>query len=260
MGTAAARRTVTGGGRFKERFLRHGLLHLEENAPVSGHNQLFIGQRLRCFDELGGRASHIGQLHNSLRRLRVDKHGGIRIQTLQVLNAFRLELLVHDAGTVPHQHVGTGFFLNIATQMLIRCPQNLFTLRLQVLNDLHGNRRGHDPIGTRFYRRRGIGIHHHGTVGVGIAERAELVNRAANIERAGRFERRHQHTLFWGKDLGRFAHKAHACNHQRGGIVTGTEAGHFQGVRHTAASLFSKLLNGIVGIVMRYQNGVVRLE
>jgi hypothetical protein len=43
-----------------------------------------------------------------------------------------LELVVHDAGAVPHQHVGAGLLLDVAAQVAVGCPQDLLALGLQV--------------------------------------------------------------------------------------------------------------------------------
>jgi hypothetical protein len=40
---------------------------------------------------------------------------------------------MHQAGALPQQHVGAGLLLDVAAQMLVRRPQDLLALRMQVL-------------------------------------------------------------------------------------------------------------------------------
>ena len=42
-------------------------------------------------------------------------------------NATRTKLFMHNASTIPKQHFCTSFLLDITSQMLIGCPNNLFT-------------------------------------------------------------------------------------------------------------------------------------
>ncbi|MNY67022.1 hypothetical protein D3C86_2045310 [compost metagenome] len=41
-----------------------------------------------------------------------------------------LELVMHQAGALPQQHVGTGFLLDVAAEVLVRRPENLFAARV----------------------------------------------------------------------------------------------------------------------------------
>ncbi len=86
VGTATAGGSIACGRRFEQRLARHGLLHLEEDAAVGGHDQLVVGQRLRRLDQLRGRTSHIGELDDRFRRLRVHQHGCLGVQAFQVLD------------------------------------------------------------------------------------------------------------------------------------------------------------------------------
>jgi hypothetical protein len=54
---------------------------------------------------------------------------GVRALQLQLQ---ALELVVHDAGAVPQQHVGAGLLLDVAAQMAVRRPQDLLPALVQV--------------------------------------------------------------------------------------------------------------------------------
>lgn len=144
--------------------------------------------------------------------------------------------------------------------MLIGRPEDLLALCLQMLDHLDGDRGGDHPVGARFHGRRRIGVDHNGAVRVRIAKSAEFIRGAADIQRAGCLKRGHQHALVGRQDLRRLAHEANPGHHQRGGIVAGAKAGHFQRIGDTAAGFLRQLLDGVIGIVMRYQHGVVLLE
>ncbi|MCY1440648.1 hypothetical protein D9M71_569320 [compost metagenome] len=93
-----------------------------------------------------------------------------------------------------------------------------------------------------------------------VAERRELVDRAAQVEGARGFEGRHQHAFFRGEDFCRLAHEAYAGNDHRLGRMVLAEASHFQRVGHATAGLFGQRLDDRVAIVMGDQNGVLGLE
>jgi len=152
------------------------------------------------------------------------------------------------------------FFLDVAAQVLVRAPDDGFAVVHQGLDDFQRAAGSHDPVGPRFDRCRGVGIDHHGTLGVLVAERRELLHRAAQVERAGRFEGWHQDAFFRGEDLGGLAHEAHAGDDHRVGGVILAETGHFQGVGHTAAGLFGQRLDHRITVEMGDQNGVLGLE
>jgi hypothetical protein len=93
-----------------------------------------------------------------------------------------------------------------------------------------------------------------------VAEAGEVIRRAAEVERAGRFEVWHQHAFFGAQDLGRLAHEAHAGDDQRLAGVVAAETGHFERVRDAAAGLERQVLDVAVDVVVRHEHGVVFLQ
>ncbi|RMP50647.1 hypothetical protein ALQ21_200105 [Pseudomonas savastanoi pv. glycinea] len=165
-----------------------------------------------------------------------------------------------NAGTVPQQHIGTGFTLDIATQMLVWSPDDFLAVVHQAFDDLQRTARGHYPVRTGFDRCRGVGIHHHGTLRVLIAERGKLIDRAPYVKRTGGFERGHEHTFFRVENLRGFAHETHACDQYSTGSVVIAEAGHFQRVGHATAGFLGQGLNDRVAIIVSDQHGILLLE
>src|SRR5260363_420525 len=51
-----------------------------------------------------------------------------------------LEFIMYDTCTLPEQHIGAGFLLNVAAQMLVGRPQDFFAARAQVCNNIQSNR------------------------------------------------------------------------------------------------------------------------
>src|SRR5260364_41993 len=47
-----------------------------------------------------------------------------------------LEFIMYDTCTLPEQHIGAGFLLNVAAQMLVGRPQDFFAARAQVCNNI----------------------------------------------------------------------------------------------------------------------------
>ena len=184
----------------------------------------------------------------------------IRVQGLEVFQATVLELFVHDAGPVPQQNVCACGFLDIATQVLVRRPQDFFAFGVQMLNNGLGTTGGNNPISPGLYRGRGIGINHDGAIRVLITELRELVCRATNIERAGRLQGWHQNLFLRIQNLCRLSHETNAGNDHGGGRVLVAEARHFQGIRHTTTGLFCQPLDVRVGVIMRNQNGILLLQ
>src|SRR5260363_38620 len=43
-----------------------------------------------------------------------------------------LEFIMYDTCTLPEQHIGAGFLLNVAAQLLVGRPQDFFAARAQV--------------------------------------------------------------------------------------------------------------------------------
>ena len=120
----------------------------------------------------------------------------LRMLLAQQLELEALELVVHDAGAVPHQHVGAGLLAGCSGRGGGRAPTGSSRpASLQVLDDGQRAGAGHHPVGARLHRGAGVGIDDDRAVGVRVAERGELVGRAAEVERAGGVEVGHQHAL-----------------------------------------------------------------
>jgi hypothetical protein len=186
----------------------------------------------------------------------VHQHRGVRVQPAHPVQREALELLVHDAGAVPEQHVGAGHALHIAAQMLVRRPEDLLALCVQVLDDGQRDAGGDDPVERALTSARGVGVDDDGAVRVRVAEGAEGVRRAALVQRAGGAQVRHQHALFGVEDLCRLAHEAHAADHQGGGIAR-CRSGPSPGVGDVAAGLLGQGLEVAVDIVVGHQHGVL---
>ena len=101
---------------------------------------------------------------------------------------------------------------------------------------------------------------HDGAVGMGIAEGGELIDRTAEVERAGRIEIGHQHRFIGRQNLCCLAHEAHASHHQGLGRMVATEACHLQRIGHAAAGLFSQVLQFRIDVVMRDQHRLLFLQ
>ncbi|MNT19688.1 hypothetical protein D3C72_1549560 [compost metagenome] len=112
----------------------------------------------------------------------------MRILFLEQIEFDALEFVMHEATTLPQQHVGARFLLDVGTQVLVGCPQDFLALRMQVGNDVEADGRGHHPVRARLDGRAGVGVHHHRAVRMGVAEGREFIDRTAEIERAGRVE------------------------------------------------------------------------
>ena len=257
---ALAGGTVAGGRRLDQRLSRRQLLHAVEHSLVGGDDVfacLAVDHRLQ---QLRRRAHHIGLTHHRLGRLGVHQNHRVGVVLAQQLQLESLELVVHDAGGIPQQHVGAGGLLDVAAQMLVRCPQDLLALGVQVRDDGRRTRAGDHPIGARLHRRAGVGIHHNLAIRVRVAELGKVLGRAAEVERAGGVEVWHQHTLAWRKDLGGLAHEAHAGHDQCVRPMVATEARHLQRVGHAAAGLLREVLQVAVDVVVGHHHGVARLQ
>ena len=140
------------------------------------------------------------------------EHRSIGMNMLQIQNTPCLEFLVHDACTIPQQDIGPRLTLHVIAEMPIRRPNDRLILRGQMLSNIERNAGSHHPVGARLDRCRGVGIHHHLSLRVGITESREFIDRATLVQRAGCLESRHQHALVRSQDLGRLAHKPDPCN------------------------------------------------
>ena len=125
---------------------------------------------------------------------------------------------------------------------------------MQVRNDVEADRGSHHPVGARLHGRAGVGVDHHGAIGMRVAKRAEFVHRAAQIQRAGCVQIGHQNAFARAQNLGGLAHEAHAGHHQRLRRMIAAEARHFQRVRHAAAGFLGQVLQIGVNIIMRHQH------
>ncbi|MNO77054.1 hypothetical protein D3C76_681490 [compost metagenome] len=184
----------------------------------------------------------------------------IRVQRLHVFKLLGLELFVNDAGTVPQQHVGTGLALDVGAQVLVRPPDDGFAVIHQAFDDFQRTARRHHPVRAGFDRRRGIGVNHHRALRMLVAERGKLIDRAPEVQRARRFQGRHQDAFFGVEDLGRLAHELHPGDHHGLGRVGVAEAGHLKRVGDTATGFFGQGLNNRIAIEVRHQHRVLSLE
>jgi hypothetical protein len=257
---ALAGGALAGGGRLDEGHSRQALLHLVDDPAVGGDDVLLGPEALGRLDDAGGRAHRIGEVDHSARGLGVDQHLGLRVLQLELLQLLRLELVVDHAGGVPHEHVGAGRALDVVAQVLVRGPEDLLPLPVQVRHDLLGDRGGHHPVGPCLDRRAGVGVHHDGAVRVGVAEGRELVRRGSEVERALGLQVRHEHALLGVEDLGSLPHEAHARHDDgRGGVLVG-EARHLEGVGDRAPGGLREVLEVRMDVVVRHQDGVALAE
>ena len=89
-----------------------------------------------------------------------------------------------------------------------------------------------------------------------ITEHGKLVDRTTQIQRAGRFQGRHQHALVGSENLGGLAHELHAGHDQGLRRMILAEAGHFQRVTDNAAGFLGQVLHCVLGVVMGHQHRV----
>ena len=186
----------------------------------------------------------------------MHQNGGIRVRRFQVVQAFGLELFVHDARAVPAQHVSARLVAHIATQVLVRRPQDFFTVAVQVFDQLHCNGGSDNPVSAGFHCSRRIGVNHHRTVRVLVTEGGEFVFRATDIQRTGGFQCRHENALFRAEDLGGLTHELDPGHNQRGRGMVFTETGHLQGVGNTATGFFRQRLDLGICVVVRHQHRI----
>ena len=260
MRAALAGGAVTGGRRFDQDLLRRELAHAMKDAVVGRDDEGLRVHLQHRVEQLRGRADHVGLLDDALRRLRMHEHQRAGMLRLQQVELEPLELVVDDARAVPHQHVGAGLLLDVAAEVPVRRPQHLAALLLQVVDDRQRARARHHPVGTRLHRGTGVGVDDNAAVGVGVAKALEIFGRTAEVERAGRVEIGHQHTLLGAQDLRRLAHEAHARDDERLARVITDEARHLERISDAAAGLEREILNVAVDVEMRDQHGVVLFQ
>ena len=195
------------------------------------------------FDDLCCRTHPIREFDHRCRRFRVHQHRGIRMDLFEVGYTPGLELLMDNAGTIPHQDIRTRLPANVVTEMPVGGPDDFSVFRRQVLGHLQCDARCHNPIGTGLNRGRGIGIDHHLALRVGIAEGCKLVRGTTKVQGAGCLEVGHQHPFTRGQYLCGLAHEFDPGNDQGLSGVIPPEPGHFQGIRDTAPGGLSQGLN-----------------
>ena len=182
MRAALACGAVARRGRFDQLLVRRQLPHAVQDSVVGGHD-VGTGRALHHrLEQAAGGSHHIGLRHHRLWAFRVDQDHGTRVIALEQFQLQALEFIVHDAGALPQQHVGAGFTLDVATQVLVGRPQDLSSLLVQVTNDVDGAGTGDHPVGSRLHGGTGVGIDHHLAVGVGVTEGREIHGRATEVE------------------------------------------------------------------------------
>ncbi len=196
-------------------------------------------------------------INHGLRRLGMHQHHRLRVLLAQQFQLDALELVVNDAGAVPHQHVGAGLLLDVAAEVLVGRPQHFLALLVQVTHDRQRARARHHPVGTGFDGRAGVGIDDDLALRVRVAEGGEFVRRAAEVERAGGFEVGHQHAFVRRQNLRALAHEAHARDDQCLRGVVAAEARHLERIGHTSAALLRQVLQIAIDVVVRDEHGVV---
>ena len=139
VGTTAAGGVIARCRCHQELLVRRQLLQLVEDALVRGHDECRIGQRDCRLNDLRGRTDDIRNLQHGVRRFGVRQYRRLGMQSLEIQQPSGLEFLVHNAGTVPQQHVCPGTLLDVSAQVLIRRPDDLFALRGKMLHHVHGN-------------------------------------------------------------------------------------------------------------------------
>ena len=138
--------------------------------------------------------------------------------------------------------------------MSVRCPEDFFTLRMQMRNDIQTDGRSHHPVGASLDRSAGVGINHHRTIRMGIAKGGEFVCGATQIQRTSRIQIRHQHGLFRGENFCCLAHETYTGHDQRLGRMITTKARHLQRIRDATAGFLSQILQICIDVVVRDQH------
>ena len=180
----------------------------------------------------------------------MHQHGGIRILALHLLDSLGLELLVYHATAGPEKHIATSLAADIGAQVLVRGPEDLFVLPGQIPDDGQGDARGDHPIGAGLDLGAGVGIDHHGMIGMAVAEAGKQVRWTVEVKGTGGLGIGHEDPFFRVEDLGCFPHETDTGHHQGSGRMLGAKTGHLQGVGNMAAGLVGKLLQVVGGIVV----------
>jgi hypothetical protein len=257
---ALARGALAGGGGLDEVHAGQALPHLVDDAAVGGDDVFGRAQPLRGLDDPGGGAHGVRHLDHARGRLGVHQDLRLRMQELQLLQLLGLELIVHHAGGVPHQHVRPGHLLDVGAQVLVGRPQDLAALGVQVAHDLLRDGGGDHPVGASLHRRARVRVDDHHPVRMLAAELRERLDRGGEVERALGGEVGHQHPLLGIQDLGGLAHEAHARDHDglRGVLVP--EARHLERVRYRSAACLRKILQVRMDVVVGDQHRIALAE
>ena len=230
-----------------------------QDAQIGRHNEFFFGTRYGGFEQFAGRADHVAQFDDALRRFGMNQHHRIGMFRLQHRQFLPFKFVVNDTRTLPQQHIRACFAADVVAEVAVGSPNQLLAARFQIRHDFQRHRRRDHPIGTRFHGGGSVGVHYDCAVGVLVAKRRKRFFRATQIQRTFRFQIRHQHRFFRAEDFRALAHEAYARHHQRIGFVFRTEASHFQRITHASARLQSQILNQRINIIMRHQDRVFLL-
>ena len=104
----------------------------------------------------------------------MNQYGSVRIDFLKIQDTFRFKLFVNNTTAVPHQYVGPRIFLYVGAQIFVWRPKDFLALTIQIIDNVQRYAGRHYPVGSSLNRSRGVGINHHGSIGMLIAERIEL--------------------------------------------------------------------------------------
>ena len=106
---------------------------------------------------------------------------------------------------------------------------------------------GDDDVAERFHRRRAIDVGQRDMVGMGRAERRELVGRAAVLEAAAGVHVGQDHDLLGRQDLRRLGHEAHAAEGDHIGIGRRRLARQIEAVADEIGEVLDRRLLVIMG-------------
>ena len=152
---ALARCAVAGGRRLDQRLARCELAHPVHQAVVGGDDV----NACRAIDHGLQQAPSSSQRRRPVRPRSCGDSGctsthRVRVLAFQQFEFDALELVVHDAGAVPQQHVRAGVLLDVAAEVAVGRPEHPLALRLQVAHDGQRARTRHHPVGRAPSRRR----------------------------------------------------------------------------------------------------------
>ena len=144
---------------------------------------VWLGRVDREVEDRLGRADMVGMVDDVRRAfgMRRDRRAGMLGLELQQLGL--AERLVDDADARPQQHVAPGLAGEIAAEVPVGAEDDLLVLG-DLLEDHVAPTTGDDDVAERFHRRRAVDVGQRDMVGMRLAERLELVGRAAVLEAA----------------------------------------------------------------------------